>query len=82
MDINFIINFIRQQKEILESEGAETEIILGVYVLDEIMNFLLLQLPTTKRNYKDIKLFGSTVHVDFKNINVVKICKVTTKLYI
>lgn len=77
MNIDKTIKYIRALILQMEMEGCDVEIIMGEYVVDEIMKHLMLQTP---RNYKDIKLFGSTVHVDFMNPKALKICKVVHDL--
>ncbi len=79
MDLDFYIEYIKQNKALLEHEGAKVEIIIGKEVLDEIMSYLFYSIPL---DYKDIKLFGSTVHIDFKDTRVIKITKVCTQIYI
>lgn len=75
MDVKFWIDYIKHLKFELECEGADTEIILGQEVVDEICDYLQKQRP---RNYKDLRLFGSVVHVDFMNTRQIKVCKVCT----
>ena len=79
MDIDFVISWLRSVKLNADKEGKQLEFIMGVEILNQIMNHLTLVNAT---NYKDIKLYGCKVHVDFVHENIIKICEVKQIVYL
>ena len=78
MNIDFVLSCLRSVKLNADKDRKQLEFIIGVELLNEIMKHLTMVNAT---NYKDIKLYGSKVHVDFVHENIIKICEVKQIIY-